>query len=363
VREIHSVALAEEAQIGAARRAVHYYAHAQNFTERGLAEIDLVVQEIGTNAFRYAEKVASAAGGPVLHYTTPLAGGRRGLELFYWDKGPGIYNLDRVVRDGVSTGGSLGGGFGAIGRQMDQFEIYSTVRTTGRLALSSIHQRYSTHGTAVLCRKWAEGWAADQQAPPASAAIGAWSRPRVGETYNGDAYFIGERGAQTLYAVTDGLGHGLGAKQAAEAANATLNEWAAGESLEEIFLSVHQALRATRGAVMGAIVVDRGARQISYAGVGNIDVRLVTGDANPPARLLSTNGTLGLRFDKVRVWMAEWPAAPSFAVLTTDGVSLNWDDKSYPGLLERDPQILAGILLRDYGRDNDDATALVVRLD
>jgi hypothetical protein len=45
--------------------------------------------------------------------------------------------------------------------------------------------------------------------------------------------------------------------------------------------------------------------------------------------------------------------------MASDGVSGAWDMDSYPGLLNHSPQLLAGILLRDYGRDNDDATILV----
>ena len=40
----------DEAQVGAARRAVHSFAREVGFTERELAELDIVVQELGTNA-------------------------------------------------------------------------------------------------------------------------------------------------------------------------------------------------------------------------------------------------------------------------------------------------------------------------
>lgn len=360
MREIRSVPLKDEAQIGAARRAVHFFARQQGFTEQALAEIDLVVQEIGTNAVRYA------TDGGFLHYAETHAPhsthlthvGLKGLELFYWDKGPGIYDPERAMRDGVSTGGSLGGGFGAISRQMDQFEIYSTVRTTGRLSLGS--PRYSTHGTALLCRKWTDR-EEDLLLASKQGNIGVWSRPREGEHFNGDAYFIREHGEQTLYAVIDGLGHGHGAKQAADAAGASLNEWTT-ESLEDVFLFVHQALKATRGAVMGAIVVDRAERRIHYAGVGNIDVRVLPDEVGSPARFISNNGTLGLRLDKVRVWSSAWRPR-SWIVMTTDGISVNWDFKAYPNLIEKDPQILAGLLVRDFGRDSDDATSLVIALE
>src|SRR5919202_5989 len=114
MREIQSIEVRAEAQVGAARRAVHAYAREVGFTERELAELDIVVQEIGTNAVRYA------TGGGWLHFTRPL-GAEPGIELFYWDKGPGIYDPARAVRDGVSSGGSLGTGLGAVRRLSDEF--------------------------------------------------------------------------------------------------------------------------------------------------------------------------------------------------------------------------------------------------
>jgi hypothetical protein len=47
--------------------------------------------------------------------------------------------------------------------------------------------------------------------------------------------------------------------------------------------------------------------------------------------------------------------------MATDGISATWDIASYPGLLGKNPQLLAGVLLRDYGRTSDDATVLVAR--
>jgi hypothetical protein len=47
--------------------------------------------------------------------------------------------------------------------------------------------------------------------------------------------------------------------------------------------------------------------------------------------------------------------------MTSDGLSETWDINSYPGLLGRSPQLLAGVLMRDYAREADDATVLVVR--
>lgn len=350
VRTIHSQQIRDEGEVGAARRAVHRFASSLGFSEHELSELAIVVQEIGTNAVRYAP-----TGGGCLHWMLPL-GGEPGIELFYGDRGPGIYDIDRALRDGVSTSGSLGGGLGAIRRLMDEFDVYSTVHnTTARLSRS----RRTSHGTALLGRKWV---AATRPLAPdrrvgASSRIGVWSRPRPREDVNGDAYFIKEHKAQTMFAVVDGLGHGRGAHAASEVALDSLGEWA-GEPLEEVFWAAHTALRATRGAVMAVCIVDRARDDFYYAGVGNIETRVFHAPA--PIRPIPNNGTLGLRLASVRVWQHKW-AEGATIVMASDGLSARWDINSYPGLINRSPQMLAGILTRDYARDSDDATVLVAR--
>ena len=331
--------------MGAARRTVHDYAGRLGFTDTELAEIDIVVQELGTNAATYATQ------NSWLHYTKTI-GRADGLELFYWDTGPGIYNIDRAVRDGVSTSGSLGTGLGAVRRLMDQFDLYSTVRTTSRLSMANA--RRTNHGTVVLARKWRAGSRPDALA---MSRVGVWSRPHPVEKVNGDAYLIKTHGACTLFAIVDGLGHGQGAKQAADTALASLNEWQ-GEPLEDVFTAVHSVLRATRGAVMGVAVTDGEREEMQYAGVGNIAVRVF----NAPERLtpVPSHGTLGVRMGRVRVWRQKW-AEEAVIVMASDGLSESWDIKSYPTLLERNPQLLAGVLMRDYSRPNDDATVLVAK--
>lgn len=350
MRVVLSQEIKDEAQVGAARRAVNRFAASLGFTEDALAEIAIVVQEIGTNAARY-----SRVGGR-LHWTTVLDE-EPGLELFYWDKGPGIYDVEQAVRDGVSSGGSLGTGFGAIRRLSDEFDIYSNPRgTTSRL----LHSRRTTHGTVILSRKRVGARARNSQrgSPPSLAKrLGAWSRCRAGEDVNGDAYFVREHKSAMLLAAVDGLGHGRGAHEAARVAVDSLSDWA-GEPLDEVILAAHDALRATRGAVIGAVIIDREEERFYYAGVGNVEVRVF--NSAEPVRPIPVNGTLGARLSSLRVSPHRWSEGTTL-VLATDGVSAAWDIGSYPGLLGRSPQVGAGVLLRDYGRDSDDATVLVVR--
>ena len=350
MRVFHSQEIRDEAQVGAARRAVHRYASRLGFGGEQLCEIDIVVQEMGTNAARYAD------GGGCLHWTT-TPGEAAGLELFYCDRGPGIYDLERAFRDGVSSGGSLGTGFGAMRRLLDEFDAYSTVRgTTRRLT----QQRRQTHGTALLGRKWvapARDEREFERSRLLAKRLGAWSRARPGEETNGDVYFVGEHEGEMLLAVVDGLGHGSGAREAAQAAVDTLAQWQ-GEALDEVVWAVHDSLRATRGAVLGAVVVDRERGSFTYAGVGNVETRVL--GSPEPARPIPSNGTLGARLSQVRVWPHRWTEGTTL-VLASDGLSTTWDIAAYPGLLTKSPQMLAGLLLRDFSRNSDDATVLVYR--
>jgi anti-sigma regulatory factor (Ser/Thr protein kinase) len=210
MRSIQSMEVRDEAEVGAVRRVVHRYAVEIGFDERELAEIDIVVQELGTNAARYAQ------GGGQIHFTRTL-GAEPGLELFYTDQGPGIYDLERVVRDGVSTGGSLGTGLGAVRRLMDEFEAYSTILGTGRLASRA---RRTTHGTALLLRKWVAAIAAprlskgthDSARRRAAHQVSGRARTRR-RTKTATLISSNRRAGPLLSRSRDGLGHGRGAHE------------------------------------------------------------------------------------------------------------------------------------------------------
>ena len=151
------------------------FASGLGFSETELAEMDIVVQEIGTNAAR----MRPVAGGFTIRRRS---GADPGLELFYWDTGPGIYDLDRAIRDGVSTSGSLGAGLGAIRRLMDEFDVYSTVRTTARRSARAAAPHLSRDGAARRAsgsRKANEEHAAPRQRR--GQRFGVWSRPHPGE--------------------------------------------------------------------------------------------------------------------------------------------------------------------------------------
>jgi serine/threonine-protein kinase RsbT len=91
--------------------------------QAGIANSDLTVvataiSEIARNIISYAKR-----GEIILQVAEE--GGRRGVRVIARDEGPGIADIASAMRDGFSTGQSLGLGLPGARRLMDEFEIVS----------------------------------------------------------------------------------------------------------------------------------------------------------------------------------------------------------------------------------------------
>jgi serine/threonine-protein kinase RsbT len=105
-------------------------------TQIGFAGSDLTViataiSEVSRNIVSYATH-----GEIILKAAEDM--NRRGIIVIARDDGPGMASVDDALRDGYSTGNSLGLGLPGARRLMDDFEIESTV---GK-------------GTTVTMKKW-----------------------------------------------------------------------------------------------------------------------------------------------------------------------------------------------------------------
>ena len=348
MKSYECVDLDEEANIGQVRRALRKCAADLNFNERQMAEIDIAIKEIGSNAIKFARSTGQ------IYFTETDAGlDPPGLEIIYVDKGPGIEDTALAIEDGYTTTGSMGAGLGAVKRMVDEFYIYSMVPSSTRRL--SMYGR-TNHGTAMVLRKYLNE--VEHKGSNVQSRWGAFTRPQIGEESNGDGYIIKTSEDRQLVAIIDGLGHGEGARTATDAAIASVEENSEA-SVEVILRAAHEALRPTRGAVMGLAAIDWASRTVEYGGIGNTDFRVLGG--SKPLRFISLNGTLGSRLERVKVFKEQLPRAATM-ILSTDGISDRWDAESYPGLLGLDPQLFCGVVMRDYGRPNDDATILCGRL-
>jgi serine/threonine-protein kinase RsbT len=76
--------------------------------------------ELARNILRYA-----TGGKGTVSIDEAAPGRRQGVRAVFADAGPGIADLDEVMRDGYSTGGSLGIGLPGSRRLVDEFSIDS----------------------------------------------------------------------------------------------------------------------------------------------------------------------------------------------------------------------------------------------
>lgn len=185
--------------------------------------------------------------------------------------------------------------------------------------------------------------------------IGAASRPRPGETANGDAWTVDRQDGRCRLAVIDGLGHGEAAAAAAQAAVAAL---ASRPDLapDEALRLCHRALSATRGAAIS--VAQIAAARLTFAGVGNVEARLWQPGSSQ--RLLPSRGIVGARLPDPRP--VELTLGPSWLLLLhTDGVRTRLELEQLAPIDAWEPQALAAAVLARWSRASDDATVVVAR--
>jgi hypothetical protein len=239
------------------------------------------------------------------------------------------------LRDGFSTSGTPGTGLGAIARLAASTDVYSRVPS----------------GTALVARLWSA------TPPKARLHVGGVSVPKPGERVCGDAWEVVQTGARVLVMVADGLGHGQQAAEAAQTA-ARIFRQSVGLGPVAILQDAHAALRATRGAAVAVAEVDLDARALRYAGVGNIAGCVIADGAS--RSMVSHNGTLGHQAHKFQQFDYPFPEG-ALLVMHSDGVVSRWNLDPYPGLAQRDPALVAGVLYRDFQRGRDDVTVVAAR--
>ena len=325
------VPVVESSQVGEARRAATQMAAELGFNDTVQSNVAIVVTEAASNLVKHAHK-----GEIILQPAGDQAASA--LEVLSVDRGPGIINLERCLSDGHSTAGTRGAGLGAIRRLSDTFDVFS-----------------GTEGTVVLARFWNRGTSGSKDR--SATTSGAICVPYVGEDVCGDSWTIKGEDNRRVLLVADGLGHGPLAATAAREAVRTL-ERNGMNSPRELLQAAHAALRSTRGAAVSVAEIDDAAGQIRFAGVGNVS-GMIFGSGQSRS-MVSMNGTVGAETRTIQEFNYDWPA-DGLLLMYSDGLLSQLRLDRYPGLIARDPSVIAAVLYRDFRRGRDDATVVVVK--
>lgn len=298
-----------------------------NFNEVKVGKIAIVVNELGTNILKHSGE------GEII-----LVKNKSSLEIIAIDRGPGMKNVNECLKDGFSTQGTQGTGLGAIRRLSSYFDIY-TKENQGTIVLSIFTDDDSENeDDAIEC--------------------GAIMMPYPGEELCGDGWSLLDlKENRFKVLVSDGLGHGILAHEASKVAVEAFLEGKDRSPLMDIN-ALHMALRSTRGAAIGIAEINSNKAKVDYAGLGNISASIIS--ATTVKNLISYNGTAGVQLRKVQP-MSYAFEKDSVLVMHSDGISTQWRLSDYPGLLFKHPTIIASVIFRDFCRNTDDATVVVIR--
>lgn len=295
------------------------------FREIALAEIEIIISELGTNIIRHAK-----ASGE-LTFQAIRDGRIRGIEIIAKDYGKGIHISDISGNEGISSEGGLGIGLAGVRRLADEFEIGID------------------NGTVARARKW---MTEDYDIRVKCSVL---AKPKFGETVSGDAFFYKHLPSYAVFSVVDVLGHGPEAHRVAETVRKIL-ETEYRKDLLSITEYCHHRLKGSRGAAIAVGKIDFKESVFYHIGIGNVETRIYGGASL--LRPSCTNGTLGMSIGGARV--GEYPYFEgSCIIMFSDGISGKFDIDA--AVLRKTAQEISHFVFSKYAKDHDDATVLVVR--
>lgn len=304
----------DEASIAAARVELRALAGRVGVPPVEAEAAALILSELGHNQLRHARRGV----------LTVQAWGDDGVEVIATDEGGGMEDVAAAFT-GRSTAASLGAGLGSVRRLATELDV----------------QIQRGEGCVFAARVRPGGRRGRE--------LFSVGRPHPTERISGDVTAWHRAGDRLVVALVDGLGHGILAREAADAAVLGLH---ADEALDDTVRRVHNHVKGTRGVTMAVARVHAGRVEVGVVG----NVRVGVFGPGGTRRASQTPGTLGLGAAPRTLHPDHLPFGPQDRlVMWTDGLR---DQLTIDRVLP--PSQLAPELLARWGRDTDDATVVVV---
>jgi anti-sigma regulatory factor (Ser/Thr protein kinase) len=323
------VRITENTHVSEARRASARIAQELSFEPVADGNLAIIVTELARNVLLHG------GGGEVVLQPCKGPSTSTYVNVIALDRGTGIADISRAMADGYSSAGTPGTGLGAVRRLAITFDFYTK----------------PGEGTAILARIASN----PTERAEDSETTGAVCVPVAGETRCGDVWEHQDQSGRRLIMIADGLGHGIGAADAAEEALAAFRA-NLHKSPKEIIEAAHGRLQKTRGAAISVAELDFQRQIVHYSGIGNIAGTIV---ADGKSRsMISHNGIVGHASERVREFTFPWQQ-DAFLIMHSDGLTGRWNLERYQGLQLKPPSLIAAVLYRDFKRERDDATVVV----
>jgi len=334
-----------EADVGVCRRKSVSLAGQLGFDDVKTGEVAILVSELVTNVLKHG-----GGKGRIMVCQLQDSENRKAIEIWCFDRGNGIPDMEKAMHDGFTNKQTLGIGLGTIRRFSDIFDVNPKLSESfNDIDIKSLN----SYKHCIRIVKWIpeNRWKGTNR----NLITGAVSRCKPGETLNGDSYVICNLSPlKTIAAIIDGLGHG---KDAHLASNIIKEQILLKSELPLVDLInyIHQAARGTRGAVIGLVYINIETSKLSFVGIGNIEGFVFSPSGKKS--LISFGGILGHNIRTPQIFEFPFNAGDSVC-LFSDGINTRWNTDE---LNWKDhPQKIADYLINNYSRLNDDATVLII---
>ncbi len=317
------------------KKEIHKLAVQGGFETKKLAEIDIIVSELGTNLVKHAK------GGEILAGILQTGDGVT-LELISLDNGPGIAEPEKMLQDGASSTHTLGHGLGSIRRLSDTFELY-TRKDWGTVLLSRVHKKnLRTNKTR-------------REAIQVNSLVVA----KPGEIFSGDGCFcMTDKDGKMRLLVADGLGHGVEANHAVKEAIGAFRAFDSGSPVE-ILRHLHLAIKKTRGLVATIVIADPVEKIWRLCGIGNISTRF--NGHQQSKSYIPYNGIVGHNIPNTMNDQELSQADYHQIILCSDGIRSRWEHARHPFIQKYDLAVQAAVIYKDFARKTDDMSVVIGR--
>jgi anti-sigma regulatory factor (Ser/Thr protein kinase) len=316
------------------KREIHNEILKSTFSEGRAGEIDIIVSEICSNLIKHA------GSGEIL-YRVQAEKEDTTFEILSIDQGPGIADVARMMRDGVSTTSTLGHGLGAIERLSNTFNIYS-LADWGTIVYSKVATQKTLSKKENL-----------------QLEVRGLCTCKARETFCGDGYQIKQTADDIRIFFGDGLGHGPNAYHAVRTAAEFFFESHETNPVEMI-REMHEKVRKTRGLVATIAILNRKQNEWNICGVGNILTRIYQGVSYK--NYMPYNGAIGLNIPTSLNFSVIPAERNQLLIMASDGIKTRWDITKFQSILKYDNMILAGAIYKDFNRGTDDASVLTAKV-
>jgi serine phosphatase RsbU (regulator of sigma subunit) len=181
-------------------------------------------------------------------------------------------------------------------------------------------------------------------------------RPYRGESVSGDVAVLRAQDSGLLFGIVDGSGHGPEAFRVAHRLSQAIAEE---ESCSpgDLLRALHRHAAGTRGAAVGLAFLDCTSHRLTYAGIGNVHIRVLGARS---WRGVSRDGIVGERMPGI-LPQAVGVSTGDVIVVASDGVS----ESSRSTALLRGSTLaaseIADKVILEAGKATDDASCVVVK--